>query len=113
MKHFLTIFAVLISLMSFGQADIKFDIMDQIKMSMDEPYTKMVDFDKPDTCYIHVITNNEKAIEVLKNTYKLVRYESNSCGMYTFYFPKSSGARIITNLHGAKVDFKVHKVIHH
>ncbi len=114
MKTILTTITLLISILSFSQSDSKFEIFEQLKtFSMSESYTKVVDFDKPDTCYIQVITNDTNSINVLKNTYQLVGYETTNRGLYTFHFPKSSGARIITNLSGAKVEFKVHKVIFH
>lgn len=109
MKLFLTAVISLISLVSVGQSDIKFDIMIKSLYIVDGTYTTLVDYDKPDTCYIHVITNDTTAINVLKNTYLLDRYEVKG-SRYTFFFPKKSSARILTNLAGAKVPFKVDKV---
>jgi hypothetical protein len=111
MKIFLTTLILLTSIVSFGQADTKFDIIMKSN-SINKPFTNVVDYDKPDTCYIHVITNDEITIETMKNTYLLDGYEVKN-GRHTFYFPKKSGARILTNLYGSKVDFTVHKVICH
>lgn len=99
------------SITAFGQ-DIKFDIFRDMSIKADTiPYTKLIDFDKPDTCYIHVITNDKGAIEIMKNTYLMDHYEING-STYKFYFPKKSSARIMTNLEGGKITYKVSKVIY-
>ena len=109
MKTLTTIILTILTTLVFGQGDIKFDII--MKTIPSDPiFTKVVDYDKPDTCYIHVITNDTSAIEVLKSTYLLDRYEVKG-PRYTFYFPKKSSARIMTNLEGAKVRYSVDKVI--
>jgi hypothetical protein len=83
----------------FGQ-DIKSDTITN---------TELIYFDKPDTCYIHVITNDKKAIELMKNTYLMDHYVING-SRYKFYFPIKSSGRIITNLEGGGIDYEVFKV---
>ena len=112
MKKILTILMVSVSGLIFGQVDTKFDILMRSTDMFENPYTKVVDYDKPDTCFIHVITNDTVAIRTMKNTYLLDSYNVKG-NRHTFYFPKKSGARIITNLNGAKVKFNVNKVILH
>jgi hypothetical protein len=111
MKKLFTILMITISMSVFGQADVKFDIFEQMKMNLDtSDYTKVVVFDTPDTCYINVHTNEIDAITVMGNTYGLIEYE-NKEGNYTFHFPMTSSGRIITNLSSVLgTDYKVHKV---
>jgi hypothetical protein len=114
MKTIITILITLFSISSFSQGDIKYDIFEQVKQQMSTLptyYTKVVDFDKPDTCYIHVYSNDTSAITIMKNTYGLKTYESYTSGKYKFYFPKSSSARIMTNLEGGRIKYTVDKVI--
>ena len=115
MKTIITILITLFSMSVFGQADYKFDLMEQMKYQVSQntsvPSTKVVDFDKPDTCYIHVYTNDTSAITIMKNTWGLVKYDGVASGNYKFYFPKSSSARIMTNLEGGRIKYKVDKVI--
>jgi hypothetical protein len=98
--------------MSFGQADVKFDIFEQMKVYLDtaEIYTKVVVYDSPDTCYIDVYTNDINVIPVMGNTYGMVGYKVKN-SRYTFNFPSSSSGRVITNLSSVLgTDYKVHKV---
>jgi hypothetical protein len=110
MKNILTTLIIFISLSVFGQADTKFDILMRSTDMFENSYTKVIDYDKPDTCFIHVITNDTVAIRTMKNTYLLDSYIVKG-NRHTFYFPKKSGARILTNLNGAQVKFHVDKVI--
>lgn len=112
MKNILTVLITFISLSVLGQADVKFSIFEQMRTYLDTTsnYTTVVVFDKPDTCYINVHTNNIDAITVMGNTYGLIKYE-NKNGNYTFHFPMKSSGRIMTNLSSVLgTEYKVHKV---
>jgi|TARA_R110002126_G_scaffold73491_3_gene183282 hypothetical protein len=114
MKTIITIITILLSVSTFGQSDHKFDLLERMKievnLSMLIPSTKVVDFNKSDTSYIHVYTNDTSTVTIMKNTYGLKTYERSTGGNYIFYFPKKSSARIITNLSGGGIDYKVNKV---
>ena len=112
MKKILTILMISVSGLIFAQAETKFDLFMRPTDMIEDSYTNVIGYDKPDTCYIHVITNDFVTIETMKNTYLLDSYSVKG-NKYTFHFPKKSEARIITNLSGAKVNFTVHKVVCH
>ncbi len=111
MKNLITVIILFMSMSVFGQ-DVKFDIFRDmsIKSTMTVTKTSVVDVNKLDTAYIHVYTNDTSAITIMKNTYLMDRYTVTD-GIYKFYFPKKSSARIMTNLEGGHIKYSVSKYI--
>lgn len=94
-------------------------VLGTVLTSFGQTTVENIDFSKYDTNYTNVVnygdsiivnTKNEKTVEVLMNTYGMVKVDVNKVGVFKFIFTSGREARIVTNLCGANVKYNLHRV---